>query len=141
MNENSLITVATYSFPYEAEISRATLESNGIMAFVADAHTINMQWLYSNAMGGVRVQVQRKNFEAARLILNTDYSSLVESEIENDEAENDGAEYKCSKCHGITEPYTKGKKTAFLVFFLLGFPLFFYQHGVKCKSCGHFTKT
>lgn len=136
MNENSLITVATYSFPYEAEISRATLESNGIMAFVVDAHTINMQWLYSNAMGGVRVQVQRKNFEAARLILNTDYSSLVESEVENDEAE-----HKCCQCSGITEPYTKGKKPAFLVFFLLGFPLFFYQHGLKCKSCGHFTKT
>lgn len=135
MNENSLITVATYSFPHEAEIARATLESQDILAFVADAHTINMQWLYSDAMGGVRVQVQQKNFEAAKLILNTDYSSLVDSDIANE------AEQKCSKCGGLTEHYTKGKKPAFIVFFLLGFPLFFYEHGLKCKLCGHFTKT
>tara|TARA_R100001143_G_scaffold755_1_gene2242 strand:- start:4968 stop:5165 length:198 start_codon:yes stop_codon:yes gene_type:complete len=48
-----LKTVATFSFPHEAHIARAKLESEGIPALVADEHTINMQWLYSNALGGV----------------------------------------------------------------------------------------
>ena len=52
-----LTTVARYSLPYEAHLARARLESEGIPAFVADEHTINMQWLYSDALGGVRLQV------------------------------------------------------------------------------------
>ena len=135
MSKNTLVTAGTFSFPHEAEIARSTLEAEGITAYVADAHTINMQWLYSNAMGGVRVQVHLQNLEAAKEILNTDYSSLVESEVgENEKRE-------CSKCGGVLEPYTKGKRPAFLVFLLFGFPLFFYKHGFRCVSCGSFTKT
>lgn len=134
MSENTLVTAATYSFPYEAEIARSTLESEGITAFVADAHTINMQWLYSNAMGGVRVQVYKKNLDVAQEILNTDFSSFVESAVDCEE------EAKCSVCGGELEPYTKGKRPAFLVFLFLGFPLFFYQHGLRCVDCGHFTR-
>ncbi|MFW0922113.1 DUF2007 domain-containing protein, partial [Vibrio parahaemolyticus] len=36
--------------------------------------------------------------------------------------------------------FTKGKRPAFLVFILLGFPLFFYKHGYKCKQCGEFSE-
>ena len=43
-----MVTIATFSFPYEAQIARAKLDSEGIPATVADEHTINMQWLYSN---------------------------------------------------------------------------------------------
>ncbi|MBV1870506.1 MAG: DUF2007 domain-containing protein [Gammaproteobacteria bacterium] len=134
MSENTLVTAARYSFPHEAEIARSSLESEGITAFVADAHTINMQWLYSNAMGGARVQVYKKNLVAAQKILNTDYSSFVESEVGCDE------QSKCLKCGGGLELYTKGKRPAFFVFLLLGFPLFFYKHGLRCINCGHFTK-
>ncbi|WP_067867110.1 putative signal transducing protein [Neptuniibacter marinus] len=135
MNKNILVTAARYSFPHEAELARSSLEAKGITAFVADAHTINMQWLYSNALGGVRVQVYKRNLEAAQAILNTDYSSCVESEVDCDE------EPKCSKCGGVLEPYTKGKRPAFVVFILFGFPLFFYQHGLRCTHCGYFTQT
>ena len=48
-----MITVARFSFPHEAYIAKASLEAAGIDSFIADEHTINMQWLYSNAMGGV----------------------------------------------------------------------------------------
>lgn len=135
MNENSLVTAGTFSFPHEAEIARSTLEAEGVVAYVADAHTINMQWLYSNAMGGVRVQVHLKDLKAAKEILSTDYSSFVESEIGIEEQKS------CSKCGDLLEPYTKGKRPAYLVFLLFGFPLFFYEHGFRCISCGNFTKT
>lgn len=132
MKENSLVTVASYSFPHEAQIARATLESQGIPAFVADEHTINMQWLYSNAMGGVRVQVPFKHLDQARQLLSADFSSTLDSE---------SADPVCSHCgSGHLVPYTKGKKPAFLLFLLLGFPLFFYRHGYKCEKCGAFNK-
>ncbi|MGG4603753.1 DUF2007 domain-containing protein [Paenalcaligenes sp. Me131] len=52
-----LVTISRYSFPHEAYVARALLESEGIPVFLADEHTITMQWLYSNALGGVRLQV------------------------------------------------------------------------------------
>ncbi|MGJ3255801.1 MAG: DUF2007 domain-containing protein [Alcanivorax sp.] len=47
-----MITVARFSMPDEAHIAKSRLESEGIPAFVADEHTVGMNWLYSNAMGG-----------------------------------------------------------------------------------------
>jgi hypothetical protein len=69
-----MITIARYSLAIEAHIARAKLESEGIPAFVADEHTITADWLYSNAMGGVRLQVPDAFVEQARTILATDFS-------------------------------------------------------------------
>jgi len=98
----------------------------------ADENTINMQWLYSNALGGVKVQVPSQFAERAKEILAQDLSDEVEIEFGESEP-------KCPRCGGTDlEPFTKGKKPAFLVFLLLGFPLFFYRHGYKCKDCSEF---
>ncbi|MFA0813278.1 putative signal transducing protein [Microbulbifer epialgicus] len=130
-----LVTVASFSFPYEAQIAKAALESEGIKAFVADEHTINMQWLYSNAMGGVRVQVLEYDLESARLMLNQDHSMKVYAEVGERQVR------YCEYCSSTNmEPFTKGKKPAYLVFLFFGMPLFFYKHGLKCGSCGRFTK-
>lgn len=133
MSENTLVTAASFSFPHEAHIAKATLESEGIPAFVADEHTINMQWLYSNAMGGVRVQVPFKYLEQAQNILSADFSDLLGSE---------NGRPACKHCGSDQlTPYTQGKKPAYLLFLLLGFPLFFYKHGYQCENCGTFHQT
>lgn len=133
MTSSELTTIATYSFPHEAHIARASLEAAGVEAFIADEHTINMDWTYSNALGGVRVRVAEKDAQKAQDILAQDFSHLIEEEFGED------AELSCSMC-GSTNmtPHTKGKRPAFLVFLLLGFPLFFHRHGMKCDHCGHF---
>jgi hypothetical protein len=134
-NNSTLITIASFSFPYEAHIARANLEAEGIPAFIADEHTINMQWLYSNALGGIRLQVPSEYAERAQDILAQDFSELLEAEFGKDEI-------VCPNCGSTdVEPYTKGKRPAFVVFLLLGFPLFFYEHGLKCNTCGKFSKT
>lgn len=60
-----LKTISTYTFPYEAQIAWAKLDSEQIPALIADEHTINMQWLYSNALGGARLQVPEEYVESA----------------------------------------------------------------------------
>ena len=136
MNDSELITIASYSFPHEAHVAKANLDSAGIPAFIADEHTINMQWLFSNALGGVRIKVPVQYAQQAQEILAQDFSHLLEEEFGEE------IEEKCSKCGSTNvKSYTKGKKPAFLVFLLLGFPLFFYQHGTKCNGCGYFDKT
>ncbi|KAA0446357.1 MAG: DUF2007 domain-containing protein [Candidatus Thioglobus sp.] len=76
-----LTTVARFSFAHEAYIARAKLESEGIPATLADEHTINMQWLYSNALGGVKVQVPSSCEQQAIAILARDDSDLLEGDL------------------------------------------------------------
>lgn|SRR5690554_1902681 len=126
------IVIARFSFPYQAQIARASLDAAGIPAFVADEHTINMNWLYSNALGGVRLMVPRSRFAEAKTILETDFSEQLEPEPVLEPK-------LCPKCgSAAVEPHTQGKKPAFLVFLLLGFPLFFYRHGLRCTQCATF---
>lgn len=136
---SNLAVVARYSFPLDAQIAKSNLESAGIAAYIADEHTINMQWLYSDALGGVRVLVAVSDLEEAREILGEDFSpSVIEASGSGGE---EVSERCCSYCGSRNMAlYTKGKKSAFVIFILLGFPLFFYQHGIKCNACGKFTK-
>ncbi len=125
-----MVTIARFSFPHEAHIARAKLESEGIPVFVADEYTINMQWLYSNALGGVRVQIPKPFAKQAIEILSQDYSeSLVEQQFQ------DG--YPCPKCGSLdTEYMVKGKRMAFFVFTAISFPLWPFKKQINCNECG-----
>ncbi len=137
MTQNK-IQIASFSFPHEAHIAKASLEAANIPATIADEHTINMDWLYSNALGGVRLFVPDKYAEEAKLIIEQDYSENVDQIFE----ETIEDKKTCPSCGSEQlEAYTIGKKPAFIVFLLLGFPLFFYKHGIKCLSCGVISKT
>ncbi len=126
-----LTTVARYSFPYEAHIARGKLESEGIPAFVADEQTINMQWLYSDALGGVRLQVPSAWAERARDVLDEDRTEDLEQATSPESV-------ACEACGSHdTEPFQQGKRWAFLVFLGLDFPLFPFRNTVRCRACGH----
>ncbi len=74
-----MIVIARYSFPHQALLAKSSLEVAGIPCFIADEYTINMQWLYSDAMGGVRLFVEEADVEKALEVLNTDYSEAVDA--------------------------------------------------------------
>jgi hypothetical protein len=82
-----LITVATYWLPYEADIARALLESEGIATFVADEHLIHMNWLYSNAIGGIKIQIAEPDVELAREILANSEPHIAEDTASDTESE------------------------------------------------------
>lgn len=130
-----LITIASYSFPFEAHIARSRLESEEIPAFVADEHTINMQWLYSNALGGVRLQVPEEFAEVALEILNEDREQDLVEEVGVDAR-------SCPHCGSTdTEFHQIGRRWAFLVFLGLDFPLFPVRDGIRCNHCGKVSET
>ncbi|WP_261842254.1 DUF2007 domain-containing protein [Aliamphritea ceti] len=131
-----MITIARFSFPYEAHIARAKLECAGLTPFIADEHTINMQWLYSNAMGGVRLQVPQAQAEAALELLaeEDDEANLI--------AEQGCDTTACPNCQSYnTEYYQFGRRWTFLSIILLDLPVFPIHDGIKCRDCGACSKT
>ncbi|WED63616.1 DUF2007 domain-containing protein [Synoicihabitans lomoniglobus] len=62
-------TIASFSKPEEAFLVRARLQGNGVNASIRDEHIVSAYWYYSNAIGGVRVEVEDDDVERAREIL------------------------------------------------------------------------
>jgi hypothetical protein len=63
---DDLVTVQTFPTLPAAEAARLHLEAAGIQVFLADAETVNMDWLLGNAIGYIKLQVHRSQAEAAR---------------------------------------------------------------------------
>jgi len=64
-------TVATFTKVEDAHVLRAQLEGSGIEAFVTDEHIVQQDWLLSNAVGGVKVNVADDDFLEARELYQT----------------------------------------------------------------------
>ena len=119
-------TIGNYSKPEEALLVRSRLEAAGIPSFVRDELTIQMYWLFSNALGGVRVEVPDDYAEAA--------IELVRSEPG---AESESPSVACPQCgSGRVKPVEWPRRVAYLSLLMLSFPLPFTTRRRRCESCG-----
>ncbi len=64
-----LVTVASFRDPWEAQLFRSRLEAEGIVALVAHQNHIGMNWAYSTALGGVKVQVPDAELAGVREVV------------------------------------------------------------------------
>ena len=64
-----IVTIATFQSLPEAEACKLRLEAEGLTVFLTDAETIRTDWLLSNAVGSVKVQVPSAEVASATAIL------------------------------------------------------------------------
>ena len=62
-------TIAAFSTPTEAHVALTRLASAGIDAVIRDEFMITFDWLCSNAIGGVKIEVVEDDVADAREIL------------------------------------------------------------------------
>src|SRR5262245_39400109 len=89
-------TVATYWQPAEAHIARIKLESEDIDCVIVDENVIATQWLWANALGGIKLQVPVDDVIRARELLTTQVQRSIAGNTEN-EPLYDGLE-RCPRC-------------------------------------------
>jgi hypothetical protein len=68
-DDGELVTVARYRDMPEAVVARTVLEEAGIECLLRDENTVRTDWLLSNAIGGMRLQVAAKDEARARELL------------------------------------------------------------------------
>jgi hypothetical protein len=71
---DEFVTIATYDQSLDAHIALGRLAAEGIEARLFDDQMVQMDWLYSIALGGIKLRVARSDAKAAQPILETDYS-------------------------------------------------------------------
>jgi hypothetical protein len=69
MNTQELVTIIRFNYPHEAAIARGLLENEGMEVFTKDELTVQVHNFYSNAVGGVKLQVWENDMERAVEIL------------------------------------------------------------------------
>ena len=130
--KHHLVTIATFSHPTEAYVLKSRLEAEGIWSFVADEYTVTMYWLYSNAVGGVKLQVKGQDVEKAREILGLEQTSFEDELVAEDE------EPRCPNCNSSNVHYERyAKRGLFASWLILSFPIPFLKRTWKCGDCGH----
>jgi predicted RNA-binding Zn-ribbon protein involved in translation (DUF1610 family) len=119
-----LIKFASFLSPIDAYLVRMRLEAEGIDCFLLDVNLVEMDWLYSNAVGGVKLYIDRKNLEKAQSIT-----------VTSDEAETDR---KCPHCGSDNLVFEKFSRLSFFGGWLFcQFPLPYLKNKWRCLKCGH----
>lgn len=126
---DQLVTIGSYSTPYEANLVRGELEAFEIDATLADENAISLNWLWSNALGGVKVQVPESKVTEALGVLGTERSD-----------EPDGRDVPqttlCPSCGSSNTHYFLDKRGSFLTWLLLGIPVMPAVSKKECADCG-----
>jgi hypothetical protein len=121
------VTVGTYSTAYEANLVRSELEAFDIDAVVADDNAIRMNWLWSNAIGGVKVRVPESEMAEARRVMNLEAA---------ESADPPDAAIVCPACGSHRSHYFPDKRATFLTWLLLGLPVIPVFAKRVCDDCG-----
>lgn len=121
-------TIAACSTPDEAHLLRSRLEAAGIPAYVRDEHTVQMDWFYSNAIGGVRVDIADEDEELAREFLASEAPETPEPAVA----------ILCPACGSAHTTHSDlSRRMGIFTAWLLSFPMPFGRSAWKCADCGH----
>jgi hypothetical protein len=129
---DELIVVRRFRDLIEAELAKGKLISAGVDCFLADENTVRMDWLWSNAIGGLRLVVKEEDVEAARTLLD----EPIPDQIAQEDPALNYTQPRCPKCASPDISFETLDRTLSygLLFLNLAFPI--GKHNWKCQSCG-----
>jgi len=131
------VTIQTFRDPSVAMMAKSVLESADIPCFLKDENTVRIQWVWSNLIGGIRLQVNPADVEAAEQLLSQEVFPTIELE--------DGKVYeqpRCIYCTSLDISFEARNEKAGLAPFLglgsiiVGVPIAFLKNRWTCHTCG-----
>jgi hypothetical protein len=126
-----LVTIRRYRDLSEALVARAVIESAGIFCFLKDENFARLEWQISNLIGGIRLQVDTTDVEAAEAIL----SQPIPNEISIPDQPG-FIQPRCPRCTSTDINWERqGRKIALASLYLLGLPFPRGSESWHCNSC------
>jgi hypothetical protein len=127
-----LVVIREFRDLPDALLAKSILDSAAIECFLYDENTIRMDWLWSNALGGIKLSVKEEDVAAASELLD-------QKPQEKFEAEGTGefTQPRCPHCDSVNISFgERGRHLAYATV-AVGVPLPVKRSGWKCHSCGH----
>lgn len=140
--DNKFKTIQVYSEYISASFDKQILEDAGIFCVLQDEHTITMNWMYGNALGGIKLNVRECDYLQALDLLEEKWQeeekiNIGEKELDDSfEMSLDPTNEVCPFCGSRnTKRQTFDKKPTFVSYLFLGFPWFFKSDKTYCFNC------
>jgi hypothetical protein len=132
------VVLRAFSTVFEARLAQSVLEAAGIETELRDENLVGAQWLYSNAVGGVKLLVPGPRVAEALSLLQTPAHAIDHDVLEDDSEEAyEQVEEACRVCGGTNfEAIVEGRRWAMLTWLLLGFPVARLRRLRRCTACG-----
>ena len=128
----NLVTVRQFRDLTDALAAKGSLESAGIECFLRDDNMVRMDWFYSNMIGGVRLQVDPEDLEAAAAVLDAPIP-----EDFNVEGIGDFEQPRCPKCGSLAVGFEHLDRPLALTGLLASLPITRTLNLWVCDDCGH----
>lgn len=138
---SQFVTIRTFDNYLTANIVKSRLENRGIQAEIKDEQTVTMNWLWNNALGGMKLQVLEKDVERALQIMEQDEKEFEEQHTataypEEDTTALDPNNKVCPHCGSKnTKEITFNKNWAYTAMLFLGFPIAVKSNKWHCFRC------
>ena len=129
----SLITISTYNSAIDAHLACAKLESEEIESYILDENIVTINPLFTNMIGGIKLQVDEQDAEKAMLII---------AEMNNQPITNEENNIICCPNCGSSELYSgfksfnsfRGVISAIFSFLFMVLPIY-VETNYRCKKC------
>ncbi len=126
----NLVKFKFYETALQANRDKQILAENGINSFIANEQLIQSDWLLSQAVGGIQLQVFEKDFHEAEKILkeyneNENFALEAEHTIDNPDFD-----FVCPEC-GSNHLYKDDSSTSFFGISILS------SENYVCYYCGN----
>ena len=127
----SLVTLKQYRDLSEAIVARSMLEASGIVVYLQDENLVRLDWQVSNFIGGIRLQVDASDVEAAKELLDQPVGDVIDME-----GEAEFAQPRCPHC-GSTDITFEGSSrgAALASLYVLAVPLPTGRETWLCSAC------
>ena len=127
-----MVTIAKFRDLPEALLAQGNLNSSGIESVLLDDNLVRLDWLWSNAVGGIKLQVKVEDADEATEILN----QPIPEEFEFGGAE-DYRQPECPKCKSLDVTFQEIYKPVAYGSLWVGLPLPVHRKAWKCRACGN----
>jgi len=127
-----LVVLCRFRDVYEALLAQSTLDSAGIESFLADENMVRLDWMWSNAIGGVKLLVRDEDAPEAADLLDQPIPERIDIP--------DVGEYQqpsCSRCGSLEVSFEELNKPISYGSIFVGIPFPLHRRGWKCQSCNH----
>lgn len=120
----------------DAHLDRTRLESEGITCVVSDEYLVRVNWLLSNAIGGVKLMVPEWEESRAREVLRPRPQLVVVADGESPETED--TELICPSCRSYDVYFHRfNRRVAGIFWLMFGFVVPWLSRKWVCKQCGY----
>ena len=129
---DELVTIERFRDLPEALLAKGKLQSAGIACFLADSELVRTDWLWSNAIGNMRLQVKAEDASEAISVLREPPPEIfLQEEV--------GEYYqqpRCPKCNSIDIGFESIDRQLSYGLMLINLCFPFPKNTWKCYECG-----